>query len=97
MAKTEQIDIIDRKGHVDKKNYKCHLKKSNGDQAAWVSKDGRTIIHFASSPFKDSVFFVPDGGSVFSGPPVNGVVGQDYKYNVDGPDGSADPIIVIDP
>ncbi len=93
MAK-KAIKIKDRKGNVDKDP--CHLSKGAEDEAQWFAVDGRSIIHFTDSPFQDSVFFVPDGGSVSSGPPVKGKIGQTYKYNVDGPDGSVDPGFVID-
>lgn len=87
------IKIKDRRGNVD--TDLCHLSKGEDDEAQWVAEDGRFTVRFADSPFQDSVFVVPEGGSVRSGPPVNGTVGETYKYKVDGPEGDIDPRIVI--
>lgn len=96
MPKPVDIKIEDRKGKVNK--YECTLHTDQSEEAVWNSDDGRCLVIFGTSPFKDSVFVVPDGGSVSSGEVVAPVEKppKKYKYTVVGPDGSNDPIIVID-
>lgn len=67
----------------------------------WQSEDGgRYTIEFREgSPYTDSVFVVPSGGSVTSGPLLDSVkVEQVYKYWVTDRQGdTTDPDIKIDP
>jgi hypothetical protein len=56
------------------------MSASPGDELVWYSEDDPFTITFQTSPFVNSVFHVPAGGSVSSGPVSAGAgVGQ-YQY-----------------
>lgn len=99
----QPVTIKDSKGTVD--TDPAQISKSNKDSVTWIS-DGTnpaTILFPPdASPFADSTFHVPAGGSVSSGPAtasamVGGILGKGYKYTVRGKDKENDPIIQIDP
>jgi hypothetical protein len=53
------------------------------DEAEWFSDDGQSyVILFDKSPFAETRFVVPAGGSVCSGPPKAGASGE-YHYGVE--------------
>jgi hypothetical protein len=94
----KKVKITNNKGKVDTDT--VHVSQSAGEEVTWLAGDSDgAIIVFASpdgSPFEETTFFVPAGGSVSSGPADNGQVGQSYKYIVVGDVGSNDPVVIID-
>ena len=75
-----------------------HISKSAGEQVTWFSRK-KAIVVFASqdgSPFEETTFHVPAGGSVSSGP-AKPTAEQDkpYKYTVVGEKGVNDPAVII--
>ncbi len=87
------INIQDRKGKVSKDP--CKMSKKQ--EVEWISTGGNFTVVFQQTPFADSAYIIPDGGSVCSGlPKVRPDPAKEYKYTVFGPDGSTDPIIVVD-
>lgn len=90
------ITFTDRKGKVDRNRCTVHAKTKQ--EAEWVSKGGNFTVVFEESPFDNTVFIIPSGGSVCSGPPaVEPDRNKEYKYTAFGPDGSTDPIIIVTP
>jgi hypothetical protein len=83
-------------GQVD--NSTVHISKSAGHQVTWFSRK-KTIIAFASetgSPFEETTFHVPAGGSVSSGPAKpTAEAEKSYKYSVVGEKGVNDPAVII--
>src|SRR5579859_3963071 len=79
-------------------NDTVHVSKSAGHQVTWTSA-GKAIIAFSShdgSPFQESIFHVPAGGSVSSGPAkVTAENEKSYKYSVVGEKGVKDPTVII--
>ena len=75
-----------------------YLSAVNGEQAQWSSAGGSFAVVFISgSPFAQTVFVVPDGGTVSSGQIINTAI-ADYPYKVFGDSGCVqDPIIHIGP
>jgi len=73
------------------------LSKSAPDQAQWGSTEGRafTIDFNSRSPFAETVFHVPAGGIVSSGP-ITGGPGI-YKYSLVNDRGvRKDPTIIVE-
>jgi hypothetical protein len=75
-----------------------HVSKSAGHQVTWTSAR-RAIISFSShdgSPFEETTFHVPAGGSVSSGPAkATAEPEKAYKYSVVGEKGVNDPTVII--
>jgi hypothetical protein len=94
----KNVKITDCKGNVDTGQVKA--SKNAKDHIIWYAHDDKgAIVVFASpdgSPFLETTFHVPAGGSVSSGPPSKGQVGKQYKYIVVGDCGSTDPVVIID-
>lgn len=87
-------------GGVDQEEVRISL--GNNEEVIWTADNHRsaTITFKAESPFQDTVFHVPAGGSVTTGPARNGALPKTvsekrYKYTVAGPSGSNDPIVII--
>ena len=90
----KSITFTTPKGNVNKSPRK--VSKTNKDEAEWISTGGNFTVVFDESPFANSVFIIPSGGSVCSGPPkVNADLDKPYKYTAFGPNGSTDPIIIV--
>jgi hypothetical protein len=83
-------------GQVD--NPTVHVSRSAGHQVTWFSNK-KAIISFSSrsgSPFEESTFHVPAGGSVSSGPvKPTAEAEKPYKYSVVGEKGVNDPTVII--
>ena len=83
-------------GHVD--NDTVHVSKSAGHQVTWSSRS-KAIIAFSSesgSPFEETIFHIPAGGSVSSGPAkATAEAEKRYKYSVVGEKGVNDPTVII--
>ena len=83
-------------GKVD--NETVHVSKKAGHQVTWHSRR-KTIISFSSqdgSPFEETTFHVPAGGSVSSGPAKpTAEAEKSYKYSVVGEKGVNDPAVII--
>lgn len=93
---SEGIDLNDDHGGVDKDK----VTISRGSEVTWSSHGhGHATIVFDSakgSPFACNTFYVPNGGSVTSGPAVRGGGKEEFKYTVHGKNGDNDPVIVVD-
>jgi hypothetical protein len=61
---------IHQGGDVD--NEVVNVSKSDGDELVWYSEDDPFTITFQTSPFANSTFHVPAGGSINSGPVASG-------------------------
>lgn len=83
-------------GNVD--NETVHVSKSAGHEVTWFSRT-KAIITFSSesgSPFAETTFHVPAGGSVSSGPAKPAAEPEKpYKYSVVGEKGVNDPTVII--
>jgi hypothetical protein len=83
-------------GQVD--NDTVHVSKSAGHQVTWSSRS-KAIIAFSSesgSPFEETTFHIPAGGSVSSGPAkATAEAEKRYKYSVVGEKGVNDPTVII--
>jgi hypothetical protein len=83
-------------GKVD--NQTVHVSKSAGHQVTWFSAR-KAVIAFSSpsgSPFEETIFHVPAGGSVSSGPAKpTAEAEKHYKYSVVGEKGVNDPTVII--
>jgi hypothetical protein len=94
----KRIKITSHNGKVDADEVR--VSKNAGEEVMWFSHDNkRAIIAFASadgSPFEETHFHVPAGGSVCSGPAHRAAKAKAYKYTVVGHAGVNDPIIIIE-
>jgi hypothetical protein len=94
----KEVHITSHEGKVDHDN--IHLSQSGEDDVTWFSFDNKkAIVVFASpdgSPFAQSRFDVPAGGSTSSGPVTATAQKKNYKYTVIGEFGVNDPVIIID-
>jgi hypothetical protein len=83
-------------GQVD--NDTVHVSKSAGHQVTW-SSTGKATIAFSSesgSPFEETIFHIPAGGRVSSGPAkATAEAEKPYKYSVVGEKGVNDPTVII--
>jgi hypothetical protein len=83
-------------GQVD--NQTVHVSKKAGHQVTWFSRK-KAIIAFSSqdgSPFEETTFHIPAGGSVSSGPAKpTAEAEKSYKYSVVGEKGVNDPKVII--
>jgi hypothetical protein len=93
------VHITSDDGQVDQATVR--IRKSAQEEVTWFAHGAQTAtIVFASrdgSPFQESVYHVPTGGSVSSGP-IKGAAqyNKPYKYSVVGPGGVNDPEVIID-
>lgn len=98
MGTQKGVHITSDDGQVDV--YDVDISKVGADEVTWFAHGAaRATIEFSSaagSPFQESTFHVPAGGSVSSGPAkASAVVGKYYKYTVKGPKGENDPGVII--
>ena len=95
---SKHVHVTSDQGKVDQNEVK--LSRENGDDVTWHSYDNqKATVVFASpdrSPFLESHFYVPAGGTVSSGPVRSDALKKRYKYTVVGEGGVNDPIIIID-
>ncbi|MGE5321682.1 MAG: hypothetical protein ACM3SW_02390 [Actinomycetota bacterium] len=93
----KHVRMIRDDGGVDQNEVRISL--SNHEEVVWTADNNRrATIRFKAgdSPFQDTVFHVPAGGSVTSGPARNDAVPEtEHKYTVEGPSGNNDPIVII--
>jgi hypothetical protein len=83
-------------GQVD--NDTVHISKSARHQVIWSSRSKATIAFSpeSGSPFEETTFHVPAGGSVSSGPAKPAAEPEKhYKYSVVGEKGVNDPTVII--
>ncbi len=82
-------------GQVDQPE--VHLSKSGGDQVEWSAGKAAKIVFESAegSPFDETTFRVPAGGSVPSGPIREKADAKEYKYTVYGATGKNDPTVII--
>ncbi|MGH9566062.1 MAG: hypothetical protein ACRD4I_08775 [Candidatus Angelobacter sp.] len=94
-----EVRLIELEGEVDQPT--ITLSRDAKDQVTWYAhKNHKAIIAFASpdgSPFHDTIFQVPAGGSVSSGPVKSTAQYKEYKYTVIGHCGVNDPKVIIRP
>ncbi|HLW54979.1 MAG TPA: hypothetical protein VKW06_19250 [Candidatus Angelobacter sp.] len=89
------VHIISDKGGVDHDSVTIRL--SAQEEVTWFAHGNQTAtITFEHSPFHDSIFTVPAGGSVSTGAAKGASPYQRFKYTVTGPGGKNDPEVVID-
>lgn len=95
---TKHVHITSHQGHVDQ--HTVTLSQRAGDEVTWFSHDNKkAMVVFASpdgSPFAESHFHVPAGGSISSGPAKTTAQMKGHKYTVVGESGVNDPVIIID-
>jgi|SRR5579864_5967920 len=91
-AAAKPVRITNDKGGVDH----ISVTLTSAEEATWFAHGNQraTITFDSSSPFHDTVFSVPAGGSVSSGAVKAGSAGS-YKYTVHGPAGKNDPEVII--
>lgn len=92
----KHVRVINERGHVDQDV--VHISKGAEEEIVWATDHKNVQVVFSSddgSPFKESVFHVPAGGSISSGPAVNGDAQKAYKYTVKGEGGDNDPRVII--
>lgn len=99
MIATKPVHIIGDRGEVNQPS--VHLSLSSDEEVTWFAHGNQAAkIDFSceqGSPFQDSVFQVPAGGSISSGRIKHGANKQSYRYKVVGPNGTNDPEVIIDP
>ncbi|HKW76756.1 MAG TPA: hypothetical protein VJN64_14590 [Terriglobales bacterium] len=95
----QQVRILQEDGQVDQST--VTLSRVGKDQVTWFAHGShKATIVFASpdgSPFHDTTFQVPAGGSVASGPAKTTAQYKPYKYIVIGEQGVNDPKVIIQP
>jgi hypothetical protein len=75
--------LILNNGRVNPPDNRKTLSLSAGDEVRWVAAGGGPFtIFFPVNPFAGNSFPVSVGNPWPSGRPVNGVIGQAYKYQV---------------
>ena len=92
----KHVRVINERGHVDQDV--VHISKDAEEEIVWATDHNNVQVVFSSedgSPFKDSVFHVPAGGSVSSGPALKAAGPKAYKYTVKGEAGDNDPRVII--
>lgn len=98
----QNVNLIDNDGHVDREEVKIpgpHASGGSGSVTWLANGELGAKIEFKKdgTPFASDTFVVPVGGSVSSGPVVNGGGGTKFHYTVHGHDASHDPVIIVDP
>jgi hypothetical protein len=95
----QQVRILQEDGQVDQST--ITLSRGAKEQVTWFAHGShKATIVFASpdgSPFHDTTFQVPAGGSVASGPVKVTAQYKTYKYVVIGESGINDPKVIIQP
>lgn len=71
---------IRKNAEVD--NELVNLRKSMGEEMEWHSDGDEFTVEFPISPFQETAFVVPPGGSVGSGPIRPDAAITKYFYNV---------------
>jgi hypothetical protein len=71
---------IHKNAEVD--NEVVNLRKSMGEELEWFSDGDEFTVEFPISPFQETSFVVPAGGSVGSGPIRPDAPITKYYYNV---------------
>jgi|SRR6185437_15715363 len=92
----KHVHVINERGHVDQDV--VHISKDADEELVWTTDHNNVQVVFNSeegSPFQASVFHVPAGGSVSSGPALKGAGHKAYKYTVKGEGGDNDPRVII--
>lgn len=92
----KHVRVINERGHVDQDV--VHISKDAEEEIVWATDHKNVSVVFTSedgSPFQESVFHVPAGGSVSSGPALKGAGHKAYKYTVKGEGGDNDPRVII--
>jgi hypothetical protein len=92
----KHVRVINEKGHVDQDV--VHISKGAEEEIVWGTEHKNVKVVFSSeegSPFQESIFHVPAGGSVSSGPALKGAGHKAYKYTVKGEGGDNDPRVII--
>ncbi|MGH9569592.1 MAG: hypothetical protein ACRD4F_08120, partial [Candidatus Angelobacter sp.] len=88
-----EIRVVEEDGKVDQPE--IILSRAAKEEVTWFAHGShKAIIAFASpdgSPFHDTIFQVPAGGSVSSGPVKSTAQYKEYKYTVIGHCGVNDP------
>jgi dihydrodipicolinate reductase len=78
----KHVKITSHDGQVD--THTVRVSKNAGEEVVWFSHaNKRAIVAFASadgSPFQETHFHVPAGGSVGSGPAHGAAEKKAYKY-----------------
>src|SRR6185437_3382142 len=92
----KNVHVINERGHVDQDV--VHISKDAEEELVWTTNHKNVKVEFNSeegSPFQESIFHVPAGGSVSSGPAVKSAGYKAYKYTVKGEGGDNDPRVII--
>lgn len=95
---TKPVHITDDHGKVD--DPYVSISMIAHEEVTWFAHDNEpaTIVFYSQqqgSPFQNSVFQVPAGGSISSGAIRDDALHQHYKYSVVGPKGANDPEVII--
>jgi hypothetical protein len=92
----KHVRVVNERGHVDQDV--VHISKNAEEEIVWATDHKNVTVVFGSedgSPFQDSIFHVPAGGSVASGPALKAAGHKAYKYTVKGEAGDNDPRVII--
>lgn len=93
---SQEVHIITDDGQVDQDTVTI---SASTDQVTWTAHgEKKALIVFASpdgSPFHDTLFQVPAGGSISSGPVKSTADYKSYKYTVVGQVGVRDPVVIV--
>ncbi len=82
MADCKKVNIVVINGQVVVRPPRVIIFHHNQEGVCWDCPQGSAKIQFSDSPFEDDVFYVPSGGgSVFSGLPLPGKLGE-FKYSI---------------
>ena len=94
MIATKPVHIIGDRGEVNQPT----VRLSSDEEVTWFAHDSQTatILFSQGSPFSDTTFQVPAGGSISSGRIRDDAKDQRYKYSVVGPKGKNDPEVIIE-
>jgi|SRR5215472_17948006 len=94
MIATKPVHIIGDHGEVNQPS----VRLSSDEEVTWFANDNQTakILFEQGSPFPDTTFQVPAGGSISSGRIRDDAKNQHYKYSVVGPKGKNDPEVIIE-
>jgi hypothetical protein len=84
-------------GEVD--NEVVNVRKSAKDEVVWYSDEDELTIQFPTTPFSESTFVVPAGGSTSSGPVRADAAIARYPYYIMNVAlaKSADPDLIVKP
>lgn len=95
----QHVRILNPNGEVDQPN--IAISKSGGEHVTWFAHEeySATVRFDAAegSPFSQSTFPIPAGGSVDSGPIRPEAEHKEYNYDVVSDNGVNDPRVIIRP